>query len=248
MNRKPFGDSSMPKPLYEQLADSLYKDIQNNNYPIGTKLPTEKELHLSTGMSRSTVRKALELLVKANLVVKIHGKGTFVSGTKKTDNDIAHFTSLTENLAEMGKAVHSKVVNYQLVTPTEAQCAFFNISQAEQLVEIQRLRYLDDQPFCIDTSWFTTTYKSLLHQDLTGSLYALLRDKYKVTPSAGRKTFAITYASPNAAFLLDVKPNTALMLVEDSVYDEHENPLHLSNQQIRSDRYKYGISQKSLSR
>jgi len=237
---------SIPKTLYAQLADKLYESIKAQHYPAGTKLPTENELHLSTGMSRSTVRKALELLVDADLVVKIHGKGTFVSGTKKTNTKIAHFTSLTENLAEMGKIAFSKVISQKFVNPTSSQREFFNITEKTQLLEIDRLRYLDNKPFCIDKTWFTTEYKSLMNEDLSGSLYILLRNNYHTTPSTGRKTFAITYASQDAAALLNVALNTPLMHIEDSVYDENGNPLHLSDQQIRSDRYKYAINQKSL--
>lgn len=246
MNSKAFDNQSVPKPLYEQLADDIYISIKNNDYPVRTKLPTEKELHLTTGMSRSTVRKALDLLVKADLVVKIHGKGSFVSGSKKAVNTVTHFTSLTENLAEMGKTAFSKVVNYEFVKPTHDQCEFFNINKNSTLLMIERLRYMDQKPFCIDTSWFTIDFESLVKEDLSGSLYTVLRKKYSVNPTSGSKTFTITYAGPNASFLLDVAPQTPLMLIQDSVYDENGKPLHLSTQQIRSDRYKYAINQKSL--
>lgn len=231
------------EPLYIQLANYLREKIVHQEFEKGMKIPSEMELHNSTGMSRSTVRKAIELLVNESMLTKVHGKGTFVSNDKITENRETHFLSFTENVERMGKKLTTKTVNIQNVIPTLEQRKFFNISESEILLEIVRVRYLDDTTICVETNWFTQEYQQLAEEDLDRSLYAILKEKYGVIPSTGKKSFEICFATQQEAFLLDVPRGSALMLIEDYVYSNEDKPLHIAKQILRGDKFKYAIEQ-----
>ena len=234
-------DALKANTLYGQLADKLRSEITDGTYEAGSQLPTEFELQHDTGLSRSTIRHALDLLVDDGTLVKIHGKGTFVRDNTSSDTPRAQFLSLTSNAEKLGVTMTTKLVDTRLTAPTETQQKVFGISDSDQLVELTRLRYVDNEPFCVEINYFTSQFKSLMNKDVSGSLYKLLRTDYAIAPAGGHKTFAIAYASANEAFLLQVERNTPLMEIIDYVYGPSEKPLHISRQVIRSDKYKYEL-------
>lgn len=227
-------------PLYNQLAEQLRQEICAGKFSQGEKIPSEFELSSLYNVSRSTVRKAISVLVSENLLEKAHGKGTFVSSPKINQNS-SGFLSFTENVKSMGKTLITKTIHIAHVVPTDHQKRFFKLDEGKELLQIERLRYIDNNPICIETSWFTTAYDSLQKKNLNGSLYAVLRNDYNIHPLTGSKTIELCYASLDEAALLDIPRGTALMLIEDQVYDNYEKPLHISKQVLRGDKFRYAL-------
>ncbi len=225
-------------PLYSQLAEQLRQDIYTGRFTQGEKIPSEFELSSLYNVSRSTVRKAISVLVSENLLETTHGKGTFVSSPKINQNS-SGFLSFTENVRSMGKTLITRTIHMTHVVPSEHQKHFFRLDEKEKLLEVERLRYIDHIPICVETSWFTSRYDSLQEKNLNGSLYEILRNDYDIRPLTGSKTIELCYASPDEAALLDIPRGSALMLIEDLVYDNHENPLHISKQVLRGDKFRY---------
>jgi len=102
-----------------------------------------------------------------------------------------------------------------------------------------RLRYLDDAPLCLETTYLPPSFEALIDRDINGSLYATLRQEFHRAPAQGHKTFEVCYASQNEAFLLNVERGQALILITDYVYDTDGRPLHVSKRIQRTDRAKY---------
>ena len=72
-------------------------------------------------------------------------------------------------------------------------------------------------------------------------LYSILQNDYNIIPYNGSKTIELCYASQEESELLDVPRGSALMLVEDLVYDSSGTPLHISKQVVRGDKFKYAL-------
>lgn len=225
--------------LYNQLADTIRNDIRDGKFQSGEKIPSEFELSDSYKVSRSTVRKAISVLVSEKLLVKLHGKGTFVSSSKVSHP--SSFLSFTENVESMGKILTTKVIEFSHVLPNEKQQTFFQISENDPLLMVKRLRKIDNLPICIETTWFSSKYDSLQEKDLNGSLYQVLLSDYQIRPFTGSKTIELCYASEEEAELLDVPRGLALMLVVDNVFDDLEEPLHITKQVVRGDKFKYAL-------
>jgi len=108
-----------------------------------------------------------------------------------------------------------------------------------KLVKLVRLRYLDDAPLCLETTYLPPSFETLIDRDINGSLYAALRQEFHRAPAQGHKTFEVCYASQNEALLLNVERGQALILITDYVYDTDGRPLHVSKRIQRTDRAKY---------
>ncbi len=92
-------DSKSAKPLYKQLEDALKEAIARGEYKPGQQIPTENELSVRWQVSRVTVRKALDALTRENLLTRVSGKGTFVSGEKfqRSMTGIMSFSELCQS-------------------------------------------------------------------------------------------------------------------------------------------------------
>ncbi len=224
---------------YEELARTLHGRIRSGLYPLGAKLPSEAELMSETGFSRSTVRRALAMLVDDGLVRKERGRGAFVSHVPTLDEIEMPFSSFTRKSEVAGSNASTRLVDAGHAEAAGKIARFLNVAAGTSLVKIVRLRYLDGQPFCIETTYLSQAYCPLIDEDLSGSLYAALRRLFQKAPGRGHKTFEVCFANPNEAFLLDVERKTALMLITDYVNDANGKPLHVSKRVMRTDRAAY---------
>jgi GntR family transcriptional regulator len=243
MNTANANQSQSPQTLYEQLANTIRQRISSGQYPEGSQLPTEEDFQVETSLSRSTVRHALRLLVAEGTLVKIHGKGSFVQSTTATEINHSKFFSLTKNAASKGITIRTKLVNSRKIRASSEMQHFFRIEPESEILEITRLRYAEDDPFCVETSYFASNFFSIAEKDLDNSLYELLRIEYNVIPAGGHKSFGVTRANTNESFLLNVPCDTPLMTITDYVYDEHKLPIHISHTVMLSDKYHYELAQ-----
>ena len=106
------------KPLYLQVKEILEKRIHTQVYPKGGKLPSEKELCDEFGVSRITIRQALDLLESMGLTNSVHGKGTFVKANK-IDSNLQKIRSFSETLAGEGYHGRTKIELYSEESPNE---------------------------------------------------------------------------------------------------------------------------------
>lgn len=233
-------DSMLQRSIrYESLAKTLRNRIRSGLYPLGFKLPSETELMQETGFSRSTVRRALQVLVDDGLLRKERGRGAFVAHVPTLDENEMVFTSFTSKTETSGGVATTRVVDAGHIKGAGRIAKFLGVAPGSTLVKLVRLRYLDDVPFCIETTFLPPMFSPLIEKDLEGSLYATLRQLFRCAPGKGNKTFEVCFANPNEAFLLDVPRETALMLITDYVYDTHGAPLHVSKRVMRTDRAAY---------
>lgn len=226
-------------PLYHQLADTLRTRILTGSYAADAKIPSEAELQEDTGLSRSTVRKALDMLVDEGLIQKERGKGAFVASDVHSHANDLLFSSFTAMMERQGSTVTTKVVDAAFSAAPGGVASFLHIAAGEDAVKLTRLRYVDDEPFCVETTYLPPRFAELIDETTECSLYQALRERFHELPGRGHKTFEVCYATPAEAFLLDVKRGDALMLVIDFVQDSDGAPLHVSKRVMRTDRAKY---------
>ena len=225
-------------PLYRQLMERLRGDITTGVYPAHSRIPSEQALCETYGVSRVTVRKALSELTQEGLLQRQQGKGTFVSGPKLF-SDLRDVNSFHDACRLMGCQPGARVIHAQLVPAGEPDRARLNCADS-QVVEIMRLRLADDLPVMIETNRFPLSCAWLLEQTLSGSLYALLQE-HGLIARRGIHEISLTYATAAQARLLQAEPGSALLRLEQVIYDQHDQPLHTSHQVIRGDRFTFRI-------
>lgn len=223
-------------PLYRQLIDALRSSIAVGEFSIDQRILTEAQLSQRYGISRITVREAIDALVEEDLLIRRQGKGTYVA-RPHIGRDMAEFRGFTNACEAGGQVAGTQVLSIGQQSAGEDEASFLGIRPGKPVVALRRLRFADGVPIMIEQNIFARHYSFLLQEDLSGSLYRVLQ-KYYITPSDTVKAIGISYASREEAALLQVEPGIALLCIDDYVRDSHQNPLHCARQIIRSDRYK----------
>ncbi|MDD6435665.1 MAG: GntR family transcriptional regulator [Clostridiales bacterium] len=140
------------QPAYLQLADLIQEKIAANEYNLGSKIPSERELSETFGISRMTVRKAIEVLIDKGLLTRLQGKGTFVS-RPKIDSPIDTIQSMGAFIQESGLIPSSKVLLTRKEKAGTKYGRIFHISPEADLFLLFRLRLGDGEPMALEYTY-----------------------------------------------------------------------------------------------
>lgn len=169
----PLLEPSSPVPLYHQLERALADRITAGVY--GDGLPGELELVAEFGVSRGTVRQALDRLSRRGLIVRQRGRGSFVAPIP-LEYPVGRFYHFAHEMSERGIAESSRVLAGGLVRAPRRITRRLDIAPDTRCVRLVRLRLAGDRPLLLETSHIPETLApTLLEADLThGSLYDVL--------------------------------------------------------------------------
>ena len=230
-------DTSVP--LYQQLVDEIKNQIREGILKTNDRLMTEIELSKEYDVSRITVRKAIEILVDEEILVKRQGIGTFVA-EKKLTRDASTFMGFTQNCKLAGRKAGTKLLAADLVEASPRDQKTLELSEGERVIRIVRLRYCDDVPVIIEENHFTQDYAFLLGNNLETSLHQLLADNGKA-PVKGTKNIGICHANEEEHKYLNVKEGEALLLTRDVAYDKNGMPVYNTKSVINPELYTLSI-------
>ncbi|MBR6028304.1 MAG: GntR family transcriptional regulator [Clostridia bacterium] len=232
-------DAENASPLYVQLMHKLRAEITEGVYPVHSRIPSEQELCDTYQVSRVTVRKALAELTREGLLERHQGKGTYVA-VPRLRKDLRHVNSFYEVCMEMHCRPETQVLRAQLTQADSMDRESGLCDSSDSVVEVVRVRLADGQPVMLENNHFSADYEWILRENLTGSLYALLRQK-GIEAEQATHEISLCYASATDARQLDVEPGSALLALNEVIYDQQGRPLHTSRQKIRGDRFTFRI-------
>ena len=156
-------------PLYQQVKDDIRAAIESGKYKTNEKIPPEPELSAEYSVSRITVRRAVEELCAEGYLVKMQGRGTFVSKPRihRKFASGRGTASFTETCKEYGMVPGARLLNRQIVPVRKDEEAFFHVGPEALLIYIQRLRTADGQPVFLENLFLPyEPYKSLMSENL----------------------------------------------------------------------------------
>ena len=226
-------------PLYQQLMSRLKNDIMAGVYPPGARIPSEQVLCDTYGVSRVTVRKAMQDLVEAGLLVRRQGKGTFVA-KERIQRNLQQITGFSQACMQNGHSAGARLVSAELVEADHGDTEKLGVLPGSHVVEIIRLRLCDGEPVMLEINRFPAVYDFLLQESAEGSLYEQLM-QHGLIPTSAVHDISLGHATPMASRQLGCQPGDALLLLDETVLDQHGEPLHLSRQWIRGDKYTFRI-------
>ena len=222
-------------PLYHQLKQRIADDIDKGNYPVGSRIPPEHELETIYQVSRVTVRRALAELTADGLLERKQGKGTFVSEPAFV-RDMKSIHSFHDSCRKNGMRAGTKVIRITEKTADADDCAELNLASGDRIVETVRVWRADGIPVALETNHFPMTYAYLENENLSGSLYQVLR-QYGIEPEQATHELSLAFAGEREAALLDIRTGDPLIRLREVVYDQKGRPLHNSVQLICGDRF-----------
>jgi GntR family transcriptional regulator len=233
--------SDSAQPLYKQLAQAILNAICTGEYRPGDKLPSEEELQKQFGLSRVTVRNAIQVLVEEEMLLRIHGKGTFVVGGKFSEN-IFSGGSFTDTCLKMNVKPSTRIITRKIQPAKQKIAAKLGISNREDIIFIQRLRLVDDVVCILEYDYCPGNFRFILDMDMENkSLFSLFREKLDLHPASFDDHFSLHYASKEDAVLLECEQGSALLRVDQIIRTKTTGVLYYNMQLIRSDRYTYAV-------
>jgi GntR family transcriptional regulator len=141
-------------PRYYQLANILRERISKGEVPARQPIPSERQLEKDFSVSRTTIRQAIELLIRQGFLYREHGRGTFVS-PQKLQKGISELTSFTEDMKRRGITPGQKILGIEQVRASATLRSRLELpADRQKVLRIERLRLGDGLPMGLQTSYY----------------------------------------------------------------------------------------------
>ncbi|MFT2092749.1 GntR family transcriptional regulator [Paraglaciecola sp. 2405UD69-4] len=213
-------DSSSKEPLYHQLYVLLKNSITNGSAEYGRQMPTELQLSEAFDVSRITVKRAMDDLAAENLIARRRGKGSHVTYQYVHEPVKAPLVGMLENLAEMSKHSHIRVLSIETLRPPASVREQLNIEPEEKAVKVTRVRSNEnDQPYAFYVSWTLPQGKGFTKANIEKKTRLSILKENGVKIGKVEQTLAAENADPIVAAQLNVSANTALLSLQRQSFD-----------------------------
>ncbi len=225
-------------PRYAQLRRRLEEGIELGVLAPNTSLPPERELAEITDLSRVTVRKAIQELVREGRVEQRQGSGTFIrEPVARMEQSLSHLTSFTEDMAQRGMDTTSKWLERGVFAPTEAEAGALGLGASDQVARIYRLREAGGRPMALERASLPL---DILPNplDVKTSLYEVLERRGLRPVRAVQKISAVNIDAPEAN-LLGVVEGAAGLSIERTSYLKSGRVAELTRSLYRGDAYDF---------
>lgn len=228
------GDPADERPKYRKLQATLTELIASRLSP-GDAIPSERELMVRFEVSRTTVRTAITELVNDGVLQRRHGKGTFVAEQRVTSR--LHLASFSEDMDRRGLRAASSVLRAEEVPADTVVAEALGVALGASCARIERLRFAGGRPMAHEIAHYALhRLPGLLDEDLTGSIYGILRDRYRLPPDDGEQLLWSEPASEPRTRLLEVAAGSPLLAFQRSTYSRR-SPIEYTTSWYRGDRY-----------
>ena len=235
-------DEHSPIPLYHQLQELLREKIESGEWNPGARLPTEDELCEMCQISKTTVRQALSALAIEGFLIRKQGRGTFVAEPRIEQGPV-ELTSFSEEMQRRGLYPASKVMELKEIPATPKIADALKLDRGELVFMIKRLRLANDEPMGIQTAYLPAAlFPGLLDEDLSGSLYQVLEEKYSIIPASATEVHYAVLLDKHEAELLGMPSRDSVgLLVERRGFSQDEHPIEFVSSIMRGDRYQVSV-------
>ncbi|MCW2849807.1 MAG: GntR family transcriptional regulator [Marmoricola sp.] len=233
-------DRTSPVPLYYQVAQHLEDAIHSGAVPTGTLFQNEVDLAASLGLSRPTMRRAMQHLVDKGLVVRRRGIGTRVVQPKLRRS--LELTSLNDDLTRAGRKPTTEVLSFERVQATDVVAERLEVPEATVVHELVRIRRADGEPIARLINYLPEHIVAFDELDLAEhGLYELIRRQGVVLHSA-TQTLGARTATAAEARLMSEPRGAALVTAQRVTYDDHGQAVEFGNHIYASSRYTFEIN------
>jgi len=222
-------------PLYQQLQRALRQAIADNRLAADEALPPERDIATEFGVSRITVRKALDALADEGLVTRRQGAGTFVAA--RVEKSFSKLSSFSEDMVSRGRRPHSAWLRRSdgRVTPEESM--ILDLSPGTPVYRFNRIRYADDAPMALEYS--TVPGFALPSKDaVDSSLYDAL-DRHGCRPVRALQRLRAVLFNLEQAELLAVAPGAPGLLIERRGFLRDGRAVEFTQSYYRGDAYDF---------
>jgi GntR family transcriptional regulator len=222
--------------LYSRVETVLASEITEEGLKVGDQLPTEDSLIARFGVSRITVRRAIQNLVSRGLVEIRRGKGTFVAAPKITQ-DLKELSGFVEDMHAVGRKPTARVIGKEIVTADAIVAHQLALTRGERVVRIRRVRLADGVPLSFDETYLPLEIgKKIITNDLkVEPIFSLLERKYNVPLIEAEYKLDAVAADSEVAAALKVKQRSPIFRIERTSYSTGSHPVDYEKLHYRGD-------------
>lgn len=231
-----------PVPLYAQVKEILRERILDGTYLPHAKLPAESEMSSIFGVSRITVRQALNDLQKEGVIFKIPGKGTFVS-KPKAFQELTQLEGFAEAMSRRGYEIFNRVLSHQSVAVTPHVAQQLLLPPGSRVAEIQRIRHLNREPISLEITYLPEDIgERLRKEDLhSRDIFLILENDFGIALGHADLQVDAIPADTRLAVALQVAEGTPVLHIERLTHTAAGKPLDFEHLYFRGDAFQYRL-------
>jgi GntR family transcriptional regulator len=231
-------------PLYQQIHHLLRHRIAIGEYPPGSKIPSEHELCRELAVSRVTVREALRELVRADMLIKVHGKGAFVSADTPRRLQTVKYAGFLEDLQERVLKLTVTAVEKKTVRAAADISDALGLERGSDIVRIRRLRHIDDEPFSFTVNYLPVGIGAHIRAKELYSvpLLKILQSDLRIPIVRAQETIAAVPADPEVAQRLGITVLYPVMHMRRVMFTRGNRPFEVVETFYRADKYHYSVN------
>lgn len=231
------------KCLHAVIYDKLLNRIINNEFKDTNKLPSETELQEYYGVSRITIRRAIQDLQNDGYVMKFSGKGTIIQ-SQKFILDLQKLDSFSNETKIKGIDSYSILVKFENIFPPIKVKNALNLLNNDKVYYIERIRCMNNSKIGVHKSYISQKSGIILNQndfnDKNTSLYEQLK-KQNIQLYSAQENIEAIMPSEYIQNLLELSSNIPIFYRERLTFDINDEPIEYVEMFYRSDDYKYKI-------
>ncbi len=232
----------MNEPAYVVVYTVLKREIADGDYPIGSLIPPEPELEKRFSVSRTTIRRAVELLAREGYLLAQRGLGTVVLDYKTRQN-LNVITSMSTTLRNRGFNVEAKELKISIEPCTKKIASELNILEGESVAKIERVLHADGIPIAILVNYVVAIMVPNIESrtaEIT-SLYRFLEERYNFNIESANDKISARNADASEAKKLDVAIGTALLYLRRVCYNKNR-PIIVDRVTVVGERYELDVA------
>jgi GntR family transcriptional regulator len=223
-------------PKHYRIREALRQQIRGME--SGRPIPTEAELCEIYGVSRTTVRKAIERLSYEGLVYRVQGKGTFVAPPKVRGRFVQSLAGIFDDAQTRGLSLKTQVLEQQIIAADASLSRLLGIEPNASVLKLVRLRFIDQVPMLISYSYVPSRLcPGLVHENFEmHSLYGLMQSKCGISIHHGLRVIDVALCEEDEARLLGVSRGSPMLVVTGTMYDGEGGIAEYGYARFRGDR------------
>ena len=203
---------------YKQIVSELEADLLSGKYNEVKKLPREEDLIEKYQVSRTTIRKAIAMLVNKGYVYQVQGSGIFIREASLQDYvSLENLKGLTRDFPD--KKIESKLINLMVIIADEDLAKQMKCDVGTDIYFLERLRYVNEEPFAVEYTYLNKNVIPYMSEEIAHrSIYSFIINDLKLSIGFADKIIYADKLDSESAQLLQLSENDPTLVIENTVF------------------------------